>query len=392
MEYLDDFLEFANGNLSDSQESELFASLASNQEFRSEFRAFNSIGSSINQDLANWSPRPEIKSSIFAKAGLALPIDTPQVSTSKTALYGTKFKSTLLPVLFSSALTALIMFLLFKPDGQGDLLEKSAITESTVINNNFDDKEDILTKSEISSSPIEAHNETIKYVYIYLNENGQETISEKAEDDLQSKSEIYSSNLSVEKDFNLASQTKAAMRLQSTPFQNHQFDNILSDEISNPDWSFNLEQSIPWHMPQETINPESFNKFNNVAFRVFYKLSEVIKFGIGIDQSTYFTIYEGTDEIGSVYRYTQQPNLATFSALSHISPYESDLFKTYFQLGLGANISGYVIKPAVGLEFKAYPNLSIVFSAGLDYFRFVQQDKWFDTRKFLINYGISYKL
>ncbi|MBE2189051.1 MAG: hypothetical protein KGZ71_07025 [Desulfobulbaceae bacterium] len=393
MEYLDNFIEFANGNLSDSQESELFARLASNQEFRSEFRAFNSIGSSINQDLANWAPRPEIKSSIFAKAGMALPIETPIVSTSKTAIYASKFKSTLLPVLFSSALTALIMFLLFKPDGQGDLNENSAITESSVINHNFDDKENMPTESEIASSSEYAQKETIKYVYIYLNENSQETISGKIEDDdLQSTNEIYSSNLSVDKDFNLASQNQLTLRLQSNPFQNHQFVNNLPNEIANPDWSFNLEQSIPWHLPQETINPENFDKFNNLAIKVFYKFSDVIKFGIGIDQSTYFTIYEGTDEFGSIYRYTQQPNLTTYSALSHITPYESDLFKTYIQLGLGANISGYVIKPAVGLEFKAYPNLSIVFSAGLDYFRFVHQDKWFDTRKFLINYGISYKL
>ncbi|PKL85395.1 MAG: hypothetical protein CVV22_08275 [Ignavibacteriae bacterium HGW-Ignavibacteriae-1] len=392
MEYLDDFIEFANGNLNDSQESELFARLASNQEFRSEFRAFNSIGSSINQDLANWSPRPEIKSSIFAKAGLAMPIDTPMVSTSKTALYATKFKSTLLPILFSTALTAVIMLLLFKPDGQGDLHDNSAITESTIINNNLDGDAEMQTKSEILSNPEYAQKETIKYVYVYLNENGNETISEKIEDNLQNKSEIYSSNLSVEKDFNLASQNQAAMRLQSTPYPNHEFEINLADEIISRNWSFNLEQSIPWHLPQETINPASFNKFNNLAIKVFYKLSDVIKFGVAIDQSTFFTIYEGTDDIGSVYRYTQQPNLTTFSALGHLTPYESDLFKTYIQLGLGANISGFVFKPAVGLEFKAYPNLSIVFSAGLDYFRFVQQDKWFDTRKLLFNYGISYKL
>jgi hypothetical protein len=392
MEYLDDFIEFANGNLSDSQESELFARLASNKEFRSEFRAYNLIGSSINQDLANWSPRPEIKSRIFAKAGLTMPIDTPQALPSRTSKFATAIKSTLLPALFSSALTAIIMLLLFKP-GQGDLHETSNI-ENPIVNNNYslNDNEDLQSKTEIASIPADTPKETIKYVYVYLNEKVQEPISEVAVEDLQNKNEIYNSNLIAQKNINIVSSKLPALRLQSTPFPNHQFENNLAGEISNPDWSFDLEQSIPWHLPQETINPANFSKFNNLAIRVLYKVTERFKLGVGIDQGTYFTIYEGTDEIGSIYRYTQQPNLTTFSAIGQFTPYESDLFKTYFQLGLGANISGYVVKPAVGLEFKAFPNFSFVFSAGLDYFRFVHQDNWYDTRKFLINYGISYKL
>ncbi|MBX3042945.1 MAG: hypothetical protein KIT33_01735 [Candidatus Kapabacteria bacterium] len=159
------------------------------------------------------------------------------------------------------------------------------------------------------------------------------------------------------------------------------FDNL---EIS-------LENSIPWFVPEASVSPKSYNKFNNLGLRVLFKANDYFRTGISINQSTFFAEFIQSEMDGNIYNYRIQPNLTTVSSEILINLINSEVLVPYIQLSVGANQAGIVLSPAMGIEYNVVNSLSIYFSGTMDYFRFIQNDNWFDTQKFRLNYGINLK-
>jgi hypothetical protein len=171
--------------------------------------------------------------------------------------------------------------------------------------------------------------------------------------------------------------------------QNEIYD--LSKIPAHSGFSFEFGSSVNWNIPQETLFPSEMNRFNNLAVTVLYELNDLIIVGANVKQETFFTEYSGTEDIGSIFNYRQHPNLTTFSAVVRTNPFGYDMFRPYLQAAIGANESGFVLRPQIGLEIQTNNNLSFVFGIDYSYFRFIHQNSWFNSGKAGINYGILYK-
>jgi len=73
-------------------------------------------------------------------------------------------------------------------------------------------------------------------------------------------------------------------------------------------------------------------------------------------------------------------------------PFKYDNIQPFLQLGAGANIGGYVLKPAAGIEYELLSGTTFLFGVEYSLFRFSHQNNWFNASKIGFNYGISYQL
>jgi len=168
--------------------------------------------------------------------------------------------------------------------------------------------------------------------------------------------------------------------------------NFLKFDENYKNLDFRVEQSIPWHIPGETISPEIFNKLNNTTLRILYKVTDNLKIGVSMEQSTFFTTFENKNSDGDLYRISMQPNLTTFSGELVYSFVDFDKFIPYLQFGLGVNTAGFVLKPTLGIDYDITDYLSLYLAGNYDYFIYSHQDNWYNSQKFRLSYGISFKL
>jgi long-subunit fatty acid transport protein len=150
--------------------------------------------------------------------------------------------------------------------------------------------------------------------------------------------------------------------------------------------------STAWMMPDASINPSSFAKFNNNSVSVFYELDNNWIIGAGLRQETFFQDFEGTDSRGERFRYEQQPNLTTYSLALR---YRTNPFWGFCSLlsqgTVGLNNAGPVVRGSVGTEISLSNAFSFV--VGLEYSNlfYKHQNSNYNSSKMGLVYGLNFK-
>ena len=401
---MDRFISYLDGNLDEEEQISLFVDLGGDNELRTDFRAFNSLIAALALSVNAFKPDAVLKSRLFEKAGFIIPVDS-QVGAeivkpepiSNSAFSGL-FSNGILQAVIASIVTVFVMLYLLKNDGSNNSSESTKNIESFSQNADINNKIPLSESYAVNSDNSKAESNAkpvVKYVYITkyipvesIDQNPEENLSESSSNMNQEilKSEFeYKKNTSLKfNDNNLLSKNY----ISNTDY----YPVNINDISSLNNFEINFDQSIPWHIPKDRIEPESFSKLNNLSLSAYYRLNNYFRIGASIEQTTFYTEYEGTDEGGSLYRYRMQPNLTTFSGEMILNLFAEEKLNPYLQIGLGVNKAGYVIRPAAGVEYRFIDNLSFYLSGSYDYFSFSHQDKWFNSQKFRIIYGISYKL
>jgi hypothetical protein len=393
MENIDRFSKYYSGDLKQVEEELLFSELASNNSVRDEFKTFTMVNSSLSSIVSSYRPSEVSKSKLFAKAGFVVPIDAVTPKPVETAIPKIKpinkspYFNSILQIAASSLITILVMLYLFDFGDDASKNFINQITDNTNIANDKMNEKAIMEDAE-NDSPVRKE---IVYIYVdrFINSENELIDNEQIPQNDIHYSELIKSDdvISLHKNnynHNNFTQLNTKIYNQLNIFS-------LQKSIKN-NLEISLEHSFPWHLPDAKITPESYNKFNNMGIRVMYKVNDYLKLGGGINQSTFYTEFDGIASDGGIYSYRMQPNLTTYTTDISVNLYNGESLKPYIQLGVGANQAGIIISPALGIEYEVIEQLSLYFSGTLDYYRFVHNENWFNTQKFRLNYGISLKL
>lgn len=170
------------------------------------------------------------------------------------------------------------------------------------------------------------------------------------------------------------------------------FDPYKPQINNNLGLSFRFSGFKYFHDPAPNVNPEEFNVFNSLGIGVFHEIGQHLIIGAELRQETFFCIYTGSEQYGSEYRYYRQPNL---TSATFIAGYSKELpygLRLSGEFGLGGNQVGYVVRPALTLDYDT--GFGFAFTMGADYglFLYRYQNEWFNSSKFGLNYGIKYSL
>ncbi|MDT3737960.1 MAG: hypothetical protein RO257_00515 [Candidatus Kapabacteria bacterium] len=401
---MDRFISYLDGNLDEEEQISLFVDLAGDKELRTDFRAVNTLKAALPLSVNTFKPDAVQKSRLFTKAGFIIPVDSQVVAEivkpepiSNSAFSGL-FSNGILQAVIASIVTVFVMLYLLKNEGNNNSSESTknieSISQNSKVNNNIPLSESYAVNTDNSKAESNAK-PVVKYVYITkyipvesIDQNPEENLSESPSNMNQ---EILKSEFDYKNDMSLKINDNNLLPKNNISDVDYYPVNI-NDISSLNNFEINFDQSIPWHIPEDRIEPESFSKLNNLSLKAFYRLNNFLRIGASIDQSTFYTEYEGTDEGGSLYRYRMQPNLTTYSGEMILNLFAHEKISPYFQLGIGGNTAGFVIKPSAGIEYRFIDNLSFYLCGSYDYFSFSHQDKRFNSQKFRIIYGISYKL
>ncbi|GAB1371082.1 hypothetical protein MASR1M45_11440 [Candidatus Kapaibacterium sp.] len=396
MNKINRLFRYYENSLDEESENLLFAELASDVEFRAEFKAFNSVAITLPAYTNSFKPSNVQKSRLFARAGYNMPIKTNTVplETTKVAPIKGKYyqliKNGTIQSVVASILTLFVMLYLMKDDGN--------IQTNNVNNSNSENLINQQNKPAIESyssnnSKIEKNdsNPIIKYVYIDRIVPYESSIENNIQSDnlLERKQIISNSKIGNSRFVLNQFNTNSEFLTQNIDLNNF---NFLKFDENYKNLDFRVEQSIPWHIPGETISPEIFNKLNNTTLRILYKVTDNLKIGVSMEQSTFFTTFENKNSDGDLYRISMQPNLTTVSGELVYSFVDFDKFIPYLQFGLGVNTAGFVLKPTLGIDYDITDYLSLYLAGNYDYFIYSHQDNWYNSQKFRLSYGISFKL
>lgn len=410
------FEKFASDSLSDPESISLYARLSTDSELRAEFHTYLSISKNMKVLSNAFLPALESKSRIFEKAGFTIPAATTAVETSKTAdiikkpaAAFNKYKSFSSGFIAGGLLVALLMYLMtnntnFEQQEQtsANKYPISSVKSSEPVKIEDNTAENNLDKN---TTPI------IKYKYIYKNADEVKNVNEINDQIKEEKVEdvnILASDLPVTvpsqpKSLSRAIYPKLELKTPKSEFDFREYFGQLiyvSPEFNlkpiesstyNSGFVFELQSSYIHHSNEEIISPDKLNMFNNLSGTLFYELSESVKLGFEVKQETFMTEYTGQEASGLNYKYYQQPNFTTFSFVTRFMPVDIFGFKPFAQLGFGFNQGGYTAKPKLGFEYSITDRFSLISALEYTHFWFYHGSNWFNTKKYGVSYGLSYK-
>lgn len=390
MENYEIYNDLINGKLDDTTAKNLFSSLASDDMQRMEFNSYMSVSETIKTNFDSFQPSADLRNRIYSKAGVNSQLfdnQLPPAPKSAPGFWGSK----LFTGIGSGLLSGIVVYLLMQYVGFP--LYMKNFSNALATNNNAQNKIiPVIESKEFSTDSLIKQKPIIKYIYVYRDKENLNSTG-----NLDNNSQNFASiNISkIDKKIAFSNIKHANQSMLNDNFgikatnQNAVYD--LSNITKNLGLSLEFGSSVNWNIPQETLSPAELNRFNNLEFTVFYNLNDFIKVGANIKQETFFTEYSGTEDIGSIYNYRQHPNLTTYSAVVRVNPFDYEIFNPYFQTSFGANESGIVLRPQIGLEIQPTNNMSFIFGIDYGYFRFIHQNSWFNAGKAGIDFGISYK-
>ena len=407
MNEIEQFMNFLNNNLNDYDEQKFIAALANDADYRLNFKSYMSITNTLNKNINDIELPINSRDNFFSSIGLTSVGSTINENLKPKTSF---FHGKLFTGIVSGLITSVTAYVLVSLMGYHLSNNNNNIAENSKINNAVgqisQEKSDGLNLT--SNVPVIESRDTKNQIKKYYPKNNsirttkniyyqeKSNIAVLSEDSLKETKKIDDLNFSQ-----LASNCKYINPIRNSkknlpePIQNNSILPAiasLADEVGNNlGLTLEVKNSVSWNLPKETISPESYNKLNNAEFSLLYKLSDAFYIGADVKQETFFLEYQGTEDDGITYIYRRQPNYTTFSGLARYSPVKNNNLLPYAQINIGFNSGGYVIKPAIGLEYSAFENFSL--NVGIEYnkFWFFHGSNWFNTDKINLNYGFSYK-
>ncbi len=404
MDKSDLIYEFTDGNLDANQEKELFKELSVNDDLRQEFKQELAMKHAIRSDAKAFTPTVNSTMNIFSSLGFTAPTamltaTTASAVTSSSKLTGALFSKlglSLISGILALLITGIASYFIFQNKIDELQNENSRLNNEIALLNKKDipkvsstDNNNIVKEQSKITKPV------IKYVYI-TKDNGTKINSEKTEalihkesfENEETKNKIDLSN-NVKMNFGKIQLAKYHNSLESSELDQISLPiNFLKDELGVELEFSKLEN---WHEIPPTIQPKSFNKFNNSSIRLFYNLDENFAIGTELRQETFFQKFTGVNKDNNLVQYEQQPN---FTSVGLLVKYQNKQWNVlgiypYIQLFGGGTNVGYITRTLLGLRYSPVYNLEFYLGGEYSKLFYQHQKNKFQSGRFDLNYGIS---
>ncbi|MDQ1265762.1 MAG: hypothetical protein QG635_914 [Bacteroidota bacterium] len=390
------FIDFLRGELDTDKEASMFSLLSQDENLRSELRCYVRINNSMKSGAVEAMPSASVSSNIFRQLGYNMPyISTLPIKVAKKSFLNKYWLTGFVSSITSIAITVAAFLLFFnKPAGETQLNPniKQANSESKIGSENMP-----VFQSDINKDIIKTKiKQSLPNIVISENyENFIDTIENLSEEKvnktliLPEKTNNKSYIVNTEKLFN---SDKYIFSSYHQDISNDGMTKINSDiQVFNDNFSLEIRNSAFWNFPTETIYPGELSKFNNAGITIFYHISTNFSMGLDLRQETFYAVYEGIELDSHRYRYEQQPNFTSYGINLRYKFSALFGFEPLIQLNGGMNLSGYVIRPMIGLSYQIAGGISAMLGAEYCGMWYIHQNNWFSTSKAGILYGINYR-
>ncbi len=402
MDKFDLLSDLADGVLDNEQETLLFSELAINEELRSEFKQLLSFNSAIKNNRSLFAVNESSTNAIFSAIGLPLAGANVATATSGKLIAGigltvSKYSQSIIGASVATLTTAALFLLFFNPfnffSNKENLNQNQKFNSQVLIENDSTIQNSSIptvNSNELVDNKSNSTNPNIKYIYI-----DRPIYIEKTEQDKNSQinnSEIVINSIKNEPIIlSVNSNEFKKLSNQELPsFEYSPFDNIFIQSDDNLKIEFEIRSSQHWNTQVETITPSKIAEFNNTAISGLYNFNQNFAVGFDLRQETFFQKFQGSDKMGQLNVYEQQPNFTSYSFLLRYGYDVFENFKPIAQVTVGGTNVGFIGRFMTGFQYKF--NQELKFILGMEYSNLFYnfQSTNFNSSKIGINYGISY--
>jgi hypothetical protein len=382
------YIDFLEGNLDYETEKNFADKFAFDDEFRSGFKGFLSITSSINKNMKAFGPSPIETNAIYSKLGYTIPtgfLPKENLSDAPASFFKSNIFRSAVTGLSSAFLAVVITLLFIKPDNSGisgNNIVKPITTEQIPVAKTINDNQ---TKTQVK--PV------IKYIYIDKNQEVKSTGNEIVKNESDHKVLEYSQPV-IAAQQNEQNRNPISLNLNyNTPVYvfHPGIETSTAKEKSNWGFTSGIKSSANWNLPRENIYPSEYSKLNNMSFSLYYSLFPHFRLGLDIRQETFFVRYRGVADYQQNFEYYQQPNLTSFGLSAVFDYFGNETYKPLMAFQAGGNQFGFVFRAGPGIEYYIEPDISLLAQLEYSSLVFKHQSQWFSSRKLGINYGINFK-
>lgn len=393
--YSDLIYQMIDGELTNTESSELFSVLGNSPEMQQEFMTALKINSASKSVVFGNVVPDNLTNSLFAKTGLNYTGSNtavqPKITASGFPLFRNIFLGKYLLPVYGLIIGGLLSFFIFG-EQQTKNIESYSSNENNELNvsikqpDNYIKQSVMINKEKVSipksaSSNIDlpkndANDYDNKYV-LDVNKSVPNNIYTNFE-------EISMNDKNLNRDF-----------IFDDNYESQYTRNITNDNVADisilrsPDFALEINNSTFWNLPKESVYPSEIAKFHNMNIAAYYLMCDYVSLGLSARQETFYVKYNTTEGLEQ-YTYEQQPNLINIEASLRYYPVYFEKFRPYIQLNLGGGEYGYTSRFVIGNKFKIYENLSFALSLENAYLGYKHNNNWNISKKIGINYGINY--
>ncbi len=367
MKIQEQIIDFFDEGLSITDERQLFASLASDDSIRNDFKHQYKIDRSIYENMNSFKPNAKQSANVFGAIGLSM------VPPTNTLAGKSNFLNYLFVGAGSTIATIIIMLLLMKGNAEPMVSDDHKsntpiIIRDTVVKISEPKDRIIIKKQDINDD----HNETIK------------------ENDREFASLIQPGTENNNFDKNLIKHNKDDFSNNIPLIDYKDISSINTATGRDFGLSFEIFTSTYWFNPDHYVPPTYYSNLNRLGAAIFYDITDDLSLGVDIRRETFKVNYQGEDD-GQYYNYFQQPNLTTIGLNARYDLLSINRFDVFGKMNLGWNIYGYLLRPGVGLKYFISENVYFLLDLEYSQMIFKHQNNSFTAEKYGFNYGINVK-
>jgi hypothetical protein len=378
--------DYIDGNISESQEDQLFSNLAEDSSLRADFKQQLKITSAVHKDLTAFTPRAASTLNIFDKLGFAGAAVVPIAQKGFFA----KNSSAIISSVTSAAAAVVLTLLFLEPwgnsvnlDGQMDKFTKNVpMVQSYALSNNAG-----------NIAQVQPEKIVYKYKYVYVNDNTSSADLASSTPEVKyiyaiANSDAYSNEMLVSHIANEKPDYGNSIPNMNLP-TNSAYDFVIEKPmIKDSRFSLEIGSAGYYVMNSGTMHPEQYQSLNNMNIAAYYKATGDLAIGMDYRRENYYEKFQGV-ELSNRYEYEQNPNFQVVSLSARYQPKSLQLGMISPLVEASAGIpvnhlgAGYVIRPMmVGIEVKPFKDFK--FMAGVDYsiLYYKQQNNFYNSNKF----------
>ncbi len=394
-------LDYLNGTLMNDEEQSLFSQMAYDIELRDDFRSFVNIDKTFKSTAKSFIPSNNVTNDIFKKLGYSIPSVSTDMAAPAVILPESqpapkaKLKRYLLFLLMTGAIALSVMFLMEAVNRHDNTVICIPVIRSIAV----EQKKNMSTDNEtgfVKESPAPRRRNEHPAQNSPVVSDNNEDIAASVSQTVEAIAESGNSRLIPDISFGVV------IPLNNTDFSNMPDNTIgrspgyLGLSSYNPflselsGISIEMRGSSVWHIPRETIDPNSFSKFNNLGITVLYNFKDDYYLGLDVRQETFFTTFTEINEFGQRFRTEQQPNFTSLCGTARYVPLQISSFSPYLQVAAGGSYYGAVARLAAGLDYELYDGFILTLQGELSNLIYRHNQDWNNTRKLGLNYGMRY--
>lgn len=396
--------DFIDGSLSGAEEEQLFASLSSNTEMRTELKQQLAIKNAVAQDTRAFTPRAGSEAAIFGALGFGAAATSASAATAsagageasavQSASVWSRYSQGFIGGIAASVATIIIMLSLGYTNQSNQNTKNIPVISSESTDRNSEKlagaaSDEVINSDE--SKPVNEHGGNLHTVNSGRNDAGGISSGffarEIALPDSRKSRKFYNSSEVRNSDFVINNITPAFA--YSEMQQNYAIP--VSRSISYKELNLMLELNGSGYYSNHSgeMQPSEMQMLNNFGAGIWYKLDEQIKFGINYKRENFYQTFIGIDNNGKVWEYEQQPNFQSFSLDFRYTPEfaKYKMFSPALQLSVGGNQAGPVGRIMLCTEIKINPYLNLTAGANYSILGYHHQSRFFTSDKYGLYIG-----